>query len=91
MLKLIYDSAFGARIQYSTVPSSRFYWDYGTLDPLGIYEPTRYRYWYPHYWASHVARYLTKKHSVHRSSIKRHYSASSSRYSSLSSRSLAYL
>ncbi|KAG5894663.1 hypothetical protein JTB14_017372 [Gonioctena quinquepunctata] len=72
MLKLRYDPSYGSRYQYLPVPPSKFYWDYNTYDPLGIYEPTRYRLWYPHYWPSHLLEYIPSSYSLRRLRLRNH-------------------
>lgn len=64
MLHLRYDPYYGNRYQYLPVPSYKYYFDFNTYDPLNLYEPTRYRFWYPNYWPSHLLEFNPTRCSV---------------------------
>ncbi|CAG9858125.1 unnamed protein product [Phyllotreta striolata] len=70
MLKLRYDTEYGSRYQYLLAPATKFYLDYSTLDTRDAFEPARYRYWYPHYWPSHLLEYIPTEHSLRKLRVK---------------------
>lgn len=58
MLKLFYDPAYGAEYKWLPVPPQKYFWNVSNFDPLSIYAPSRYRYWFPHYWPTHLLEYI---------------------------------
>ncbi|KAJ8924484.1 hypothetical protein NQ315_007281 [Exocentrus adspersus] len=69
MLRRQDDPLCGGTYKFLPVPSQKYYLDYNTYDPLGIYEPWKYRYLSPYsfpYYTTFDDYYLPSSYALRR-------------------------